>query len=123
MAKKLFVGVDLGGTSMRAGVVTKDGEVLALEKRKTKPELGAKEVVERLAETIKWAVKASDFKMKDIGGIEEPPHDVLFRSDEPGHPFGFRKSDEPIMAGSIADGEPDGIKPPHTTQPIHQMTN
>jgi len=69
MAKKLFVGVDLGGTSMRAGVVTKDGEVLALEKRKTKPELGAKEVVARLAETIKRAVKASDLKMKDIGGI------------------------------------------------------
>ncbi|MBI5715414.1 MAG: hypothetical protein HZC38_18605 [Chloroflexi bacterium] len=60
MAKKLFVGVDLGGTSMRAGVVTKDGEVLALEKRKTKPELGAKEVVARLAETIQRAVKASD---------------------------------------------------------------
>ena len=30
MAKKLFIGVDLGGTSMRAGVVTKDGDVLAL---------------------------------------------------------------------------------------------
>ncbi len=69
MAKKLFVGVDLGGTSMRAGVVTKNGEVLGLEKRKTKPELGAKKVVERLAETIKRAVKASDLKMKDIGGI------------------------------------------------------
>ena len=25
MAKKYFVGVDLGGTSMRAGVVAKDG--------------------------------------------------------------------------------------------------
>jgi predicted NBD/HSP70 family sugar kinase len=36
MAKKnskVFVGVDLGGTSMRAGVVTKDGVVLALAVR------------------------------------------------------------------------------------------
>ncbi len=41
MAKKYFVGVDLGGTSMRAGVVAKDGTLLALKKRKTHPELGA----------------------------------------------------------------------------------
>ena len=34
MAKKYFVGVDLGGTSMRAGVVAKDGTLLALEKRR-----------------------------------------------------------------------------------------
>jgi len=71
MAKKpsLFVGVDLGGTSLRAGVVAKDGTLLALEKRKTKPELGAEGVVKRLAETIERAVTAAGVKPKDIGGI------------------------------------------------------
>ena len=37
MGKKLYIGVDLGGTSMRAGVVNvKSGELLALAKRKTR---------------------------------------------------------------------------------------
>ncbi len=71
MSKKqsLFIGVDLGGTSMRAGVVTKDGAVLALEKRKTHPELGGKQVVARLAEIIERAIKAAAVKPKDISGI------------------------------------------------------
>jgi glucokinase len=72
MAKKnskVFVGVDLGGTSMRAGVVTKDGVVLALEKRKTKPELGAEGVIERLAKTIERAVQAAELELEAVGGI------------------------------------------------------
>ena len=56
MAKKYFVGVDLGGTSMRAGVVAKDGTLLAMKKRKTHPEQGAAKVVERLAEAIEGAL-------------------------------------------------------------------
>jgi len=73
--KSPFVGVDLGGTSMRAGVVSKKGKVLALEKRKTQPRGinlirgNAKATVERLAETIQRAVKNADLKMRDIGGI------------------------------------------------------
>jgi glucokinase len=69
MAKKLFVGVDLGGTSLRAGVVAGDGTLRALEKRKTRPELGAAKVVERLAETIERALDAADAKPRDLGGI------------------------------------------------------
>jgi len=69
MGKKLYIGVDLGGTSMRAGVIDKNGELLALEKRKTHPELGAAGVVERLVKTINKSIKAADVKLKDIGGI------------------------------------------------------
>jgi glucokinase len=69
MGKKLYIGVDLGGTSMRAGVLDKNGELLALEKRKTHPELGAAGVVERLVKTINKSIKAADVKLKDIGGI------------------------------------------------------
>jgi glucokinase len=69
MGKKFYIGVDLGGTSMRAGVMDKDGNLLALEKRKTQPELGAAGVLERLVKTINKAAKAADVKMKDIGGI------------------------------------------------------
>jgi glucokinase len=73
--KNYFVGVDLGGTSMRAGVVDKKGTVVAVEKRKTVPR-GAHPIrgnamttVERLAETIERAVKDADLKLSDIGGV------------------------------------------------------
>jgi glucokinase len=72
MAKKKripYVGVDLGGTSLRAGVVAADGELLALEKRKTRPELGARGVIERMAETIERALKQADLRVRDVGGI------------------------------------------------------
>src|SRR5690349_1320227 len=69
MAKKLFIGVDLGGTSMRAGAVANDGTLGALEKRKTHPELGMEGVFERLLKTIKGAAKTAGVSMKEIGGI------------------------------------------------------
>ena len=69
MAKKLFIGVDLGGTSMRAGVVAKDGTLLGMAKRKTHPELGSDGVFERLVKTIKDATKEAEVKMKAVGGI------------------------------------------------------
>jgi len=71
MAKKRppFVGVDLGGTSLRAGVVTHDGEVLGMEKRKTRPELGAAGVIDRAAEAIQRAMKAAGMKAREVGGV------------------------------------------------------
>ncbi len=69
MSKKNYIGVDLGGTSMRAGVVAPDGTLLAMEKRKTLPELGAAKVLERLVETIERAAQSADVPLKKIGGI------------------------------------------------------
>ncbi|MBM4424563.1 MAG: ROK family protein [Chloroflexi bacterium] len=69
MGKKLFIGVDLGGMSMRAAVVDRDGKLLAMDKRKTRPELGAEGVVSRLVKTIRNTVKGAGLKLRDIGGI------------------------------------------------------
>ncbi len=66
---KPFIGVDLGGTSMRAGVVAPDGTLLALHKRKTHPELGAQGVVERVAQTIERAAHDAGLRRKELGGI------------------------------------------------------
>ena len=35
MSKKLYVGVDLGGTNVKSGLVDEDGNVLARDERKT----------------------------------------------------------------------------------------
>lgn len=67
--KNYFIGVDFGGTSIRAGVVDRKGQVLGFEKRKTQAELGTDVVFERLAVAIERAMRAADVKAKDIGGI------------------------------------------------------
>ena len=67
--RKPYIGVDLGGTSMRAAVVQHDGTVLSFAKRKTHPELGAAGVVARLAETITKAIDLGQLKHKNVGGI------------------------------------------------------
>ena len=69
MAKKLYIGVDLGGTSMRAAAVANDGAFVSLEKRKTHPELGRQGVFERLVRTIRGAAKTAGVEMRDVGGI------------------------------------------------------
>ncbi len=69
MAKKPYLGLDLGGTSLRAGVVAADGTLLAMEKRKTKPELGAEGVVKRMAEAVERALKAAGVRPRDVGGL------------------------------------------------------
>ena len=73
--KAFFVGVDLGGTSMRAGVVNRKGEVVALEKRKSQPRDtdavrgNARATVDRLAQTIERAAREADLRLRDLGGI------------------------------------------------------
>jgi len=69
MAKRLFIGVDLGGTSMRAAAVANDGSFCELSKRKTHPELGVQGVFDRLVKTVRDAAKAARVSMKEIGGI------------------------------------------------------
>jgi glucokinase len=70
MAKaKAFIGVDLGGTSLLAAVVSPSGEILGEAKRKTRPELGASGVMERLVGVVGKAIKRSGVKRKAIGGV------------------------------------------------------
>jgi glucokinase len=69
MAKDLYIGVDLGGTSIRAGVVDRKGNLLAMEKRKTHPELGVEGVFDRMVGAIKQAAKDASVKRKDLTAI------------------------------------------------------
>ena len=69
MAKPLFVGLDVGGTSMKAGVVDDVGTALASVSLPTEAHRGQEFGLERMAESIRQAVAAANLKMKDITAI------------------------------------------------------
>ncbi|MHB9031575.1 MAG: ROK family protein, partial [Anaerolineae bacterium] len=70
MDNNIYIGVDLGGTSLLAAVIdTSRGQVLGESKRKTRPELGAMGVSERLVRTIEKAIDNAHLKRKDIAGV------------------------------------------------------
>ncbi len=69
MSKTLFVGVDLGGTNVKTGLVTGDGEVLARDERKTLARESAEAPVKQIADSIVEVVRAGGVGMSDIRGI------------------------------------------------------
>jgi len=69
MAKKILVGVDLGGTSLLAVATSKKGKILGRKKRKTNAEEGASAVLNRIEQTIRDAVHEAGCKMSDVRAI------------------------------------------------------
>ncbi|MBI3822626.1 MAG: ROK family protein [Planctomycetes bacterium] len=69
MTKPLFVGLDVGGTSMKAGVVNDAGKVLSSANVLTEAQLGQEVGLEHMCEAIRQAVAAADLKMRDIAAI------------------------------------------------------
>jgi glucokinase len=70
--KAAYIGVDLGGTSIFAAVVSPDGKkskVLGKAKSKTTAELGAAGVTARIAGTIDMAIERAGLKRKQIHGV------------------------------------------------------
>jgi glucokinase len=65
----LFVGLDVGGTSMKAGVVDDHGDSLGSVSLPTEAHRGQQFGLERMCESIRQAVAACGRKMKDISAI------------------------------------------------------
>ena len=69
-AKEFVIGVDLGGTNLLAAVVEPEkGEILGQAKLKTRAELGAQVVTERVAQAITQAMEKAGVKRKRILGV------------------------------------------------------
>lgn len=49
---KKYVGVDLGGTNIRAAIVQEDGQILSVKKSESHPERGAEAVMQTMIELI-----------------------------------------------------------------------
>jgi glucokinase len=69
MAKKILVGVDLGGTSLLAVATSTKGKVLGRKKSKTHAEEGASAVLDRIIKTIRKAVHDADAKVKHVRAV------------------------------------------------------
>lgn len=67
--KDLFVGVDLGGTKILAGVFDASLSLLGAHKMSTKPQRGVEGVVERILRCLEDAVDECDFKMSQVKAI------------------------------------------------------
>lgn len=72
MASKvpLYVGLDVGGTSMKAGVVDEEGQALSgVVNVPTEPERGQEKGLQRMCEAIEGAMQAAGVALADITAI------------------------------------------------------
>jgi glucokinase len=67
---KVFVGCDLGGTNIKAGLVDiENGEVIISDTKPTKARKGPEAVMERMASLITELIEKSEIKKKEILGL------------------------------------------------------
>lgn len=64
-----WVGVDLGGTRMQAGLFDRDARCLSTVKRGIKAERGAEVVVERIRRCVEDAVDEADASMASVRAV------------------------------------------------------
>lgn len=64
-----YLGIDLGGTNIQAGVMVGDGKLLATDSVKTKAEGGPDTVLERIEKVIGKVLDDAKLKRKDIAGL------------------------------------------------------
>lgn len=69
MSSELTIGVDLGGTNTRAGLVDTEGEILGRGRRPTPLSDGADAVVKGIAGCIRDAAKDGGINLKNIKGV------------------------------------------------------
>ena len=68
-ASALFVGVDVGGTSIKGGVTTTSGKVLSAVNLPTEAHKGQDHGLHQMAETVRQAVAAAGLAMDRIAAI------------------------------------------------------
>lgn len=69
MAKKFFVGVDVGGTKIAAGLVTPRGEILGWEKASTPRAKNAAEVMKVIVRAVRDVISDAGLKPRRLRGI------------------------------------------------------
>jgi glucokinase len=66
---KVYVGIDLGGTNMKLGLVCSDGQVLAEMEQPTLKEEGPDRVIDRMAEHARELARSAGVPWERIAGV------------------------------------------------------
>jgi len=69
MTKPYAVGIDLGGTNIKGGLVRPDGSVVLSKSIKTEPEGGTAHVVERIASVANGLLAEAKVQPADVAGV------------------------------------------------------
>jgi glucokinase len=67
--KKLYLGVDLGGTNVRSGLVDEDGNLISLDSRPSMTRISAEKPVQQMVDSLKEAARKGGVSFSDIKGI------------------------------------------------------
>jgi glucokinase len=67
--QRLYIGVDLGGTNVRSGLVDSDGNILSQDTRKSLPRVSAEAPVKQIVDSMTAVIKAGGCIFSDISGI------------------------------------------------------
>lgn len=69
MHNMLVIGVDIGGTSIKGGIVNTEGQILARFRFKVSKDESGEVEIDKLASTINETIKDNNFDKKDILGV------------------------------------------------------
>lgn len=69
MSEQIYIGVDLGGTTVKVGICDKDGKLLHTYEGPTGVEDGADAVIDRIAEYSRKIVADSDYTWEQVAGV------------------------------------------------------
>lgn len=64
-----YLGIDLGGTNIKTGVVRDTGEIVTINSSPTAPERGGEDVAKRIAETARSVVADAGLTLENIASI------------------------------------------------------
>ena len=68
-SKKYYVGIDLGGTFIKGGIVTEKGEIICSNKIKTEVEKGNDKIVENINTLINMLLEEANINNKNVIGV------------------------------------------------------
>lgn len=64
-----FIGIDVGGTTIKGAAVTEDGQIVVKGDRETNPEQGTDAVLDRIAELAKEMVEKAGWEWSNVSSV------------------------------------------------------
>jgi len=69
MSEKIYVGVDVGGTTVKLGICNSDGELLQTYEGPTEVNKGTDAILHNIAKYAKQIVEESSYEWEQVGGV------------------------------------------------------